>query len=428
MVTFWLIAYLALGGAAIVQGLLVAVNVYEHRRRAMVRRKKIPKYAPSGRVLVVSPCKGAEAGLEANLRAVLTQDYADFEVAFVVEDAADPACHAIRRAMAAEPRVPARLIVAGRAETCGQKIHNLRAATAGLADDIRHIAFFDSDGRPKPFWLRTAIYKHHLPHIGATTGYRWLIPERPTVANHLVAAINANVMAVLGRSSRHLVWGGSWAIRRETFERLRIREAWQGMLSDDLVASAALGRAGLEVRFEPACVLSSPIDVNWPQMFEFVRRQYRVTRFYAFRWWLLALAAATVANTAWIVSLVLLAVMISVNLQFAWLPAGVLAALYGLAVYRGWAMQDLVGVYSPEHRHELRGVRRWHIAGNFAVNFAQWLALLASAFGHGIRWRSIDYRLDSTGRVIFKRVVAAQDDANVKTENLTIEMLQSASS
>ena len=87
MVSFWLLAYLALAVTAIVQGLLVAVNVYEHRRRAMVRQKKIPDYAPSGRVLVVSPCKGDDPGLEANLRAVLRQDYPDYEVTFVVEDA-----------------------------------------------------------------------------------------------------------------------------------------------------------------------------------------------------------------------------------------------------------------------------------------------------------------------------------------------------
>ena len=202
MISFWLIAYLLLAGTALVQGLLVAVNVYEHRRRALARQMKVPNYAPSGRVLVVSPCKGDEPGLEANLRAVLSQDYPDYEVAFVVEDAADPACTAIRRAMAACSDTPARLVVAGRAAACGQKVHNLRAATAELADDIRHVAFFDSDGRPKPYWLRTAIYKHYLPQIGATTGYRWLVPRRPTVANHLAAAINCNVMAVLGRDSR----------------------------------------------------------------------------------------------------------------------------------------------------------------------------------------------------------------------------------
>ena len=211
----WLIGYVFLAGAAIVQALLVAINVYEHRRRALVRLKKISYYAPSGRVLVLSPCKGHDANLEENLRALLTQDYPDYEVAFIVEDAADPACPVIRRAMTACPQTPARLMVAGQAERCGQKVHNLRVATAGLSPEIRHLAFFDSDSRPKSYWVRAAIYKHYLPQIGATTGYRWLIPQKPTLPNHLVSAINCNVMAVLGRDSHHMVWGGSWAIRRE---------------------------------------------------------------------------------------------------------------------------------------------------------------------------------------------------------------------
>ena len=236
----WLIGYVFLAGAAIVQALLVAINVYEHRRRALVRLKKISYYAPSGRVLVLSPCKGHDANLEENLRALLTQDYPDYEVAFIVENAADPACPVIRRAMAACPQTPARLLVAGQAERCGQKVHNLRVATAGLSPEIRHLAFFDSDSRPKSYWVRAAIYKHYLPQIGATTGYRWLIPQEPTLPNHLVSAINCNVMAVLGRDSHHMVWGGSWAIRRGTFEQLKIHEAWEGMLSDDLVASNQL--------------------------------------------------------------------------------------------------------------------------------------------------------------------------------------------
>jgi hypothetical protein len=227
-------------------------------------------------------------------------------------------------------------------------------------------------------------------------------------------------MAMLGRSSHHLVWGGSWAIRRDTFDRLGIRDAWKGMLSDDLVASRILGRAGLAVRFDPACVLSAPVDFSWPQMFEFVRRQYCITRHYAFRWWLLALAAATLANLAWLSSLALFAVLACAKSPLAWLPAGALATLYGLGVYRGWAMQNLAAVYSPDHQRELRGVRRWHIAGNFAVNFVQWLGLLASAFGNRVRWRSIDYRLNSAGCVIYKRGLADEKIAKPKTEKLKV--------
>ena len=405
MDSLWLIGYVFLAGAAIVPALLVAINVYEHRRRALVRLKKISYYAPTGRVLVLSPCKGRDADLEENLRALLTQDYPDYEVTFIVEDAGDPACPIIGRAMAACPATPARLLVAGRAEGCGQKVHNLRMATADLPPEIRHLAFFDSDSRPKPYWVRAAIYKHYLPQIGATTGYRWLVPQRPTVCNHLVAAINCNVMTVLGRDAHQFVWGGSWAIRRETFEQLAIYAAWEGTLSDDLVASNRLRCAGLEVRFDPACVLTAPVDFDWSGMFDFVRRQYRITRHYAFRWWLLALAAATVGNLAWMASLGLLAWAMSSERSNAWLPAAVLGVLYGLGLYRGWAMQSLAGVYSPENLPELRGVRRWHVWASPIVVFVQWLGLIASAFGNRVKWRQIEYQLDSNGRVVAMEVL-----------------------
>jgi hypothetical protein len=225
------------------------------------------------------------------------------------------------------------------------------------------------------------------------------------VCNHLVAAINCNVLAVLGRDSHSMVWGGSWAIRRETFQRLEIHGAWDGMLSDDLVASNQLHRAGLEVRFDPACVLTSPVDYDWSGMFDFVRRQYRITRHYAFRWWLPALAAATVGNLAWIASFGLLACAIFCQPSRAWLPVTVLAVLYGLGLYRGWAMQSLAAVYSPQNLPELRGVRRWHIWASPAVAFVQWLGLIASAFGNRVKWRAIDYRLGADGRVLSQEVV-----------------------
>ena len=381
--------------------LLVAINVYEHRRRALVRLKKLSYYAPTGRVRVLSPCKGHDAHLEENLRALLTQDYPDYEVTFIVEDAGDPACPVIRRAMAACPQTPARLLVAGRAEGCGQKVHNLRMATADLSPEIRHLAFFDSDSRPKPYWVRAAIYKHYLPQIGATTGYRWLIPQRPTVANHLVAAINCNVMAVLGRDSHHIrlgrILGDSprdvraagdprglgWNAQRrpgglEPVAPRRIGGPLRSGLRADLAGRFRLVR---HVRFRAAAVphyaaLCLPLVAAGLGRGD--GRQPGVDR--------LARAAGLARCSA--------------ERSRAWLPATVLAVLYGLGLYRGWAMQSLAAVYSPENLPELRGVRRWHVWASPAVAFVQWLGLIASAFGNRVKWRAIDYRLGADGRVI----------------------------
>ena len=60
-------------------------------------------------------------------------------------------------------------------------------------------------------------------------------------------------------------------------------------------------RRSLAVRRQTPGV-TSPVDFDWSGMFDFVRRQYHITRHYAFRWWLLALIAATVGNLAWMVS------------------------------------------------------------------------------------------------------------------------------
>ena len=116
---------------------------------------------------------------------------------------------------------------------------------------------------------------------------------------------------------------------------------------------------------------------------------------------------------AWIASLVLLGGVDDHASVVTWpgFPRVYWRRFMASDCYRGWAMQGLAAVYSPEHRGELRGVRRWHIAGNPAVGFVQWLGLIASAFGNRIRWRSIDYHLDSTGRVIFKRIVGATRQA-----------------
>jgi hypothetical protein len=84
----------------------------------------------------------------------------------------------------------------------------------------------------------------------------------------------------------NFIWGGSWAITRELFERTGVRDAWRGTLSDDLVATRVLRLAGVRIVFEPACMAASPIDVSWREAARFLRRQFLIGRCYApVCWW-----------------------------------------------------------------------------------------------------------------------------------------------
>ncbi|MEN6557522.1 MAG: glycosyltransferase, partial [Thermoguttaceae bacterium] len=244
-------AYLVLAGAIIIESLLLALLTWEHRRYVRSCMRNLSRHQPDGRVALFVPCKGLDLDLAGNLRAILRQDCDNYEVTFIVENIDDPAYEAIRHAMSRHPWVPAKVVVAGRAADCGQKVHNLLVATEHLSQRIQYLAFVDSDARPRPEWLRALVSRLDRPNLGAVTGYRWFTPDRSTVANALVYSMNCDVMSFLTRSSHHLIWGGSWAIRRDVFESIELRDAWQRTLSDDLVASRLMRSHGLEVRLEP---------------------------------------------------------------------------------------------------------------------------------------------------------------------------------
>lgn len=399
MDAFWLAVYPALAALAIVQAILIVAQTWEHRRYARRRLAEAARAQPIGRALLVIPCRGCEIGLEEHLAALLQQDYGDYQVRFVVESADDPACAPIRRVMAAHPEVRAELIVAGLATCEGQKVHNLRAATADVPPEVEYLAFVDSDARLRPHWLRVLIGQLGRAEVGATTGYRWFIPLRPSLADHLVYSINVSTAVWLAAKVHHMVWGGSWAMRRETFESLGVRDAWQGTLSDDLVAARVLGQSRRRVVFEPGCVVESPSRMAFAEMFRFVRRQYLIGRLYAPGWWAFALGSLGLANAGLAINLVALGAALVTGRPPVGLAAGMLAGLLALYGVRGWLRRDLALLYFPDRAGAMQEAVRWDTwAGPLAALF-NWLAMLAALVGRHVAWRGIHYRLQPGGKV-----------------------------
>jgi hypothetical protein len=396
-------AIIGLAALGVAQALLVALNVYEHRRRVLARLESLGNHRPVGRALVVVPCKGRENGLLRNLLAILSQDHTDYEVTFVVEDAADPACVVIEHAMESSA-TPARLVVAGKTIASSQKVHNLLAATKNIAPSIDFVVFADSDGRPQTHWLRMAVSRlvstsSEGHHIAAKTGYRWFIPKRPTMANHLLAAMNLNVLALFGRRHQPMLWGGSWSMTTADFQLAGVRSVWRNALSDDHVAAQAIAAAGLDVSFEPACVVTSSIDCTFGEMFSFVRRQYLITRLCATRWWFAALAASTLCVFTWSTLLVLCFDSFFEMRPWPLVSAALLATLIAANIYRGWALRSLSKFYAPGPQRAMRGVCRWAIWGAPLVDCLQWLAIFSSAFGRDVLWRDVRYTLNADGSV-----------------------------
>lgn len=394
----WVLGYLVLAGLAVVQALLVTLQIWEHRRFARNRLREIGSYRAMGPALLVIPCRGMDEGLEENLDALVGQDYGKFRVRFVVEDPRDPACEMIRRVIARHPEVRCELLFAGRAVDCGQKVHNLRAATAEIPPEVRYLAFVDSDARLRPHWLRAIVARLDQRGIGVVTGYRWFLPLRPSPANLILHSINANYSLMFGPKTPSFVWGGSWAIRRELFDSLGMREAWQGTLSDDLVATQVVRRGGVRAAFEPACMVLSPLDIGFAGMFSFLRRQYIIARYYATPWWAFALVVVAFGSLFLWGSLALALWGAAGGWTGSWIPAGAAAVIYFLSIARGFLRAEIARRYFPDRGAHLYPAQVFDIWATPLVSAVHALALVSSAVGRHITWRGIRYRLFRGGR------------------------------
>lgn len=253
---------------------------------------------------IICPCKGKETGLKDNLEALFQLEYPAYEIVFVVDDKNDPAVNVIDRLVSPENHpvgetpapllrkegiLNARLVVAPKAMDSSQKAENLREAVlyADLLSEV--FVFVDSDARPSADWLRSLIAPLEDEGIGVSTGYRWFISNTPTFASELRNVWNASIASALGPNTKdNFCWGGSMTIRRDTFEKLDIREKWRGTLSDDFTVMRAMKDAGLKIVFVPLALTPSIENCTFSEMLEFTTRQMKITRVYASRFWLMS--------------------------------------------------------------------------------------------------------------------------------------------
>src|SRR5262249_31198745 len=119
-----------------------------------------------------------------------------------------------------------------------------------------------------------------LDSTNITTGYRWYVATRFHFPTLMRSAWNASSASVLGDHDRNFAWGGSTAIRRETFERLNILEEWRGAVSGDYAITRAAQRSRTKIVFVPECLIPSYGECSMGELLEFTTRQIIITRVY----------------------------------------------------------------------------------------------------------------------------------------------------
>jgi cellulose synthase/poly-beta-1,6-N-acetylglucosamine synthase-like glycosyltransferase len=348
-------------------------------------------YAP--RTAVLCSCKGLEPGLELNLTALTEFDHQNYETFFVLASESDPASSIVKR-VAASARTKAHVVIADKAEGCGEKVNNLRFAIEHLSPDFEFLAFADSDGRPGKSWLKKLVAPLADGRVGATTTMRWLIPNRGNLATALLAAWNAPIVTMLSEKGRNFCWGGGMAIRRGVFDQIGVAEDWKNSVSDDYSMTRSLRRAGLSIMFLPECLTLSYVETDFAGLLEFTNRQILITRVYAREMWAFGLAT----HVLYCLTLIL-GLSLTVSDLIATLPSFHHAILTFLPVLLGVIRSTLrvAGVTEvlPAARSQIMGQAWVYILLTIFVPFLYVVNFAASLITRRIRWRNISYELIS---------------------------------
>jgi ceramide glucosyltransferase len=371
---FW---YWFFAGPAIV---LAIYSLRGERRRAKYVKQRLaeePARLPPASVIV--PVKGADEGLRENLAALASLDYPDYELLVAAQAAADIPGGVL------PPR--AKVVLAHAADsTASEKVRNLLAAVRATRKTSEVFAFADSDGRVTPHWLRALVAPLDDPKTGAVTGYRWFVPQPASFWTLTRAAWDAVAAGLLGPGDNPFAWGGSMALRKETFFQIRVFEYWKTAVSDDYAVAAAVKAAGLSVVYAPGALVPALDRTTGTQFFEWSRRQMVITRFHHPALWRAALAAHIVYCAAMAANLMALALghrLAAIALAAQLLP--------GMA--KGWARARLARAALPQYA---AWFRRWRWVHAIMVPLMTWLwlvALLRSAFRNHIEWRGRRYEL-----------------------------------
>ncbi len=341
--------------------------------------------------------KGRLPRLAETVRALEAQDYAgDYRVTFIVERG-DPAHLPIERLVRGTSRMDVKAVgrVTDSGWRCAQKNHNLlqgidHAEENGGRPDV--YAFCDGDLVVSSTWLSEMIRPIATSRSEASTSFHFAESQKRAVlgALHGMAETWQSLAALLCRGA---TWGGSMAIRRESFRTLGLADVWRETVVDDLTMLRVMKAFRVRVAPVPQFLVTSKSEITSYRGFvRWLGRQFFFVKIYS------PFSYAMFGSIMLLNGAALGVACAHIALRFVtgtW-PAGPGTAIAAIVAAAGvFASFYFSRLLLPERPP----VRAWFGAA-LLVNGASLLACADATFRRRkLTWSDFTYRLGRDGRV-----------------------------
>jgi hypothetical protein len=348
---------------------------------------------------VILCVRGADPSLPSCVQGLFDQDYPRFQIRIVLDSADDPAFEVLCRALGENPPANVKALVLESPEpTCSLKVSALMQALGELDESIQAVALIDADVVPYRHWLRDLMWPFADPTVGATTGFRWYVPDGKTNWWTLVRSM-WNAGACTQMAALHIPWGGSLALRASLFRDSDLFDCWSRSFGEDTSCYRVVRSEGMRLACVPAATMVNHDSIGPKRGCAFIRRQLVSARLGHENWpAVLALGLGT--------PLAVLGTMVLAGVAWAegvWaLAAGLAAALalysLGLGLCLAWADRHINRL--AQARGEAAYSFSWRSLLAAPFTMAVYVACLVSAaVVRRVEWRGITYNLEGARRI-----------------------------
>ena len=390
---FWILLGLAVGQAVLAW------------RFARVLKHSSPQSAGGDfcpKTVVILCLRGPDPFLPACLKAVLSQDYPEYDLHIVVDSREDPAWAIAEQTLAALDARNVRMRpLAAPGTMCSLKCSSLLQAISELDDSYEVIALLDADTIVHRTWLSELVAPLAKEHVVAATGNRWYVPNAPSWGSLVRRLWNA--AAVVQMYCFRIPWGGTLAIKLEVLRRSDLLKRWGNALCEDTMLYAVLKPMGYRVAFVPSLMMVNREECNVGSFYRWVRRQLLTARLYHPAWALVVGhgLATGIAQSAGLATLGA-AAFLGNGQAIAWIAAGM--GLYWLLMIALLIAIESGVRHSTKSRGEsLPGMGVADILRTLAaMAMTQGVyaaALVSATFLRIVDWRGIQYRIERPAKI-----------------------------
>ena len=243
----------------------------------------------SFKVHVFVPCKGWNKELGASLESIANQRFHNYKLIFITESIDDPAVRELEKI--GKKYNHTNHVIAGKSSRNCQKNFNLLKGIEEYPNADVYV-FCDSDIIVEENWLIKLVRPLQSKRIIVTTSFDSSTHRRENLSLVFKKFIDAYFYFLLVATGS--VWGGSFAIRKEDFFRLKVNESWEKVCVDDLSLTKILFKKRKRGFCVPISIRHIRENTSLSDWIAWLTRQIMFLKYYLRGYWIFVLINFTI--------------------------------------------------------------------------------------------------------------------------------------